>query len=77
MAVGVVTIVGAMFAVFDKAKNIEYRVERIESVEKTRSDEFTLLSQELKTLNSKLTDLTIELRTMRAKEEILKNKGYE
>lgn len=72
--VGIIAIFGAMFAVFDKVSKYEYRIERIEYTEMNRDKEMSTLSQELKILNGKLTELTIEIRTLRSESEIYKNK---
>lgn len=74
MAVGIITIIGALFAVFDKVTSYEVRLDRVEYNEMLRSKELMTLAQEVKFLNVKITDLTIELREFRAINDAARNK---
>lgn len=64
--VGVVTLLGAMFTVVDKINSVEHRMRAYEISEIDRKEKDANLINEIKILNLKLTDLTIELREMRA-----------
>lgn len=66
LIVGIITIIGASFATFEKINSYEVRLNRVEYNESIRTQEMSLLAQELKLLNNKITDLTIELREFRA-----------
>ena len=68
-SVGVITILAALFTVFNKVNSYEYRLDRVEYNDVIRGNETKMLVSELKTMNNKLTDLTIELREMRASQE--------
>lgn len=69
--VGVCTIVAFLFSVFDRVRSYEYRLDKVEYSDSMRSNDVKVLTTELKALNSKLTDLTIELREMRAAQRVL------
>ena len=64
--VGVIAIFSALFAVFNKVNSYEYRLDKIEYNDVIRSNETKTLISELKVLNNQLTDLTIELKEMKA-----------
>lgn len=65
-AVGIITILTAGITVINKVTAYEYRLNQVEMNDSIRNNEIKTLTTELKSLNSKLTDLTIELREMRA-----------
>lgn len=64
--VGACTIIAFLFSSFDRIKNYETRLDRVEYNDTIRNTEIQALTTELKSLNNKLTDLTIELKEMRA-----------
>lgn len=69
--VGVITILAALFTVFNKVNSYEYRLDKIEYSDSLKNNEIKVLTGELKSLNVKLTDLTIELREMRASQRAI------
>jgi len=64
--VGVITILASIYYFFDRINSYETRLSRVEYIETLRSNQTDALTDELKVLNSKLTELTIELRELKA-----------
>lgn len=64
--VGVIAIVTSVYYFFAAINKYENRLSKIEYSEVIRDNQLHSLTSELKTLNSRLTDLTIELREWKA-----------
>lgn len=64
--VGVIAIITSLYYFFDRVNSYELRLSRVEYTDNLRSNEIQTLTGELKTLNSKLTELTIELKEISA-----------
>lgn len=64
--VGVLAIISSLYYFFERVNSYELRLARVEIIDLQRSTEIQVLTSELKNLNIKLTDLTIELREMSA-----------
>lgn len=73
MAVMAITIVSAVFAGVSKLNSYEHRLSQVEASNSIRNSENQMLATELKSLNTKLTDLTIELREMRASQRAVED----
>lgn len=62
MCVGILTLFSAAFAGFSKISSYELRLSQLEYANELRSNEIKGLNTELKSINDKLTGLTIEIR---------------
>lgn len=60
--VGILAIVSSLYYFFERVNTYELRLARVEIIDAQRSNEIQTLTTELKNLNAKLTDLTIELK---------------
>lgn len=67
--VGLITLFGTLYTVVNKVNSYEYRLAQVEINDTHRNKEIQILTSELKILNQKLTDLTIELREFRAEQK--------
>lgn len=67
--VGLIAIFGAFYTASNKISSYEHRLNQIEINDGNRNREIQTLTGELRILTQKLTDLTIELREMRAEQK--------
>jgi hypothetical protein len=64
--VGVIAIMTSLYYFFERVNSYELRLARVEIIDLQRSTEIQTLTSELKQLNVKLTDLTVELKEISA-----------
>ena len=65
LVVGIISIIGAASAVFDKIHSYDIRIHNIEQLETSKSTQYNQLSQDLRLLNSNINQINLEVKEVK------------